>query len=65
MDFLVPSGAVAGPTHDLLTVLGAAAAGTVESGRVVVELAAGDGKRYPARVGACGPPPAAVVVLDR
>jgi hypothetical protein len=65
MDFLVPAGAVSGPADDLLTVLGAAAAGHVDCRRVAVELAAGDGKRFSVRVGSCGPPPAAVVVLDR
>jgi hypothetical protein len=65
MDFLVPAGDTANPADDLLALLTAAASGHVDLRSVTVELAAGEGERFRARVGSCGPPPAAVVVLDR
>jgi hypothetical protein len=63
MDFLVPAVENDAP-DDLLALLAAAAQGTSDSRETLVRPAAHQEVSYEARVGTCGPPPAALIVLD-
>jgi len=62
-DFLVPAEAEAETTHNLIAMLMWAARGDIDPTQVVVRPADLYGVRYWARVGSCGPPTAALLVL--
>ena len=61
--FLVPAEPEAPTPHNLVALLAWSARGHAEPRSVVVRPTATFGVRYWARVGSCGPPPAALVVL--
>jgi hypothetical protein len=61
--FLVPAEPEAPTPHNLVALLAWAARGHAEPRSVVVRPTGTFGVRYWARVGSCGPPPAALVVL--
>jgi hypothetical protein len=63
MDFLVPADGGAAAGDDLLTVLAGAAAGAPGCRSTTVRPATEHDRHYEARIGWCGPPPAAVIVL--
>jgi hypothetical protein len=63
MDFLVPA-ADSETSDDLLALLADAARGAADSRETVVRPATHQEVSYDARVGTCGPPPAALIVLD-
>jgi len=62
MDFLVPA-AETEASDDLLALLADAARGSADSRETVVRPATHQDVSYDARVGTCGPPPAALIVL--
>jgi hypothetical protein len=63
-DFLEPADAEAGSGHQLLqNIVSSAALGFAPPTSVVVRPAGEYGVRYAARVGACGPPEGALIVL--
>jgi hypothetical protein len=62
-DFLVPADAEAPGPHNLMNLLVSAASGEVEMHEAIVRPSTEFGVRYHARVGACGPPRAALLVL--
>ena len=62
-EFLVPADAEAPTSENLGALVAWAARGTAPSSSVVVRPANTFGVRYWARVGPCGPPPAALLVL--
>lgn len=63
MDFLVPA-VEHDESDDLLALLADAARGSADSRETVVRPATHQDVSYEARVGTCGPPPAALIVLD-
>ena len=62
-EFLVPGDADSGPSENLASLLTWAARGEAPSNQVVVRPTNTFGVRYWARVGPCGPPSAALLVL--
>jgi hypothetical protein len=62
MDFLVPA-ADSEASDDLLALLADAARGSSDPRETVVRPATHQDVSYDARVGTCGPPPAALIVL--
>jgi PAS domain-containing protein len=63
-EFLIPAAAEASRTADLLTQLIVAATSEEDAHTVVVRPAGEFGVRYRARIGPCGPPRAALIVLE-
>ena len=62
-EFLVPADAEARPGKDLISVILTAVGGEAPVSEIVVRPANEFGVRLWARVGACGPPSAALLVL--
>jgi hypothetical protein len=62
-EFLEPADAEAGPDDALVHAITATAGGAPTQG-IVVRPAGEYGVRYAARVGSCGPPAGALIVLD-
>ena len=62
-DFIVPAHAEEPGPHNLLNLLVSAASGEVEMHTAIVRPTTEFGVRYAVRVGACGPPRAALLVL--
>ena len=63
-EFLEPADAEAGPDDALVRAITAAAGGGGDTQAIVVRPAGEYGVRYAARVGPCGPPQGALIVLD-
>ncbi|HWI08402.1 MAG TPA: hypothetical protein VNT54_12915, partial [Solirubrobacteraceae bacterium] len=63
-DFLVPADANAPGAENLLALLVAVAGGSGEPRTTVVRPRQEFGVRFKARIGPCGPPPAALLVLS-
>jgi hypothetical protein len=63
-EFLIPAAAEVSPPEDLLTQLVTAATSEEDAHTVVVRPAGEFGVRYRARIGPCGPPRAALIVLE-
>jgi hypothetical protein len=62
-EFLIPAAAEASKPEDLLTSLVVAATNEEDAQTVVVRPVGEFGVRYRARIGPCGPPRAALIVL--
>jgi PAS domain-containing protein len=62
-EFLEPADAEAGPADDLVQSIMAGAAGGAPTVSLVLRPAGEYGVRYAARVGSCGPPAGALIVL--
>lgn len=63
-EYLEPADAEAGARDELVQAIVASAGGPVPARRLVLRPAGEYGVRYSARVGSCGPPAAALVVLE-
>jgi hypothetical protein len=63
-DFLEPADAEAGESDALIQSITATAGGDAPVQNIVVRPAGEYGVRYAARVGSCGPPQGALIVLD-